>query len=38
MFLCKLTATKEKQKRKSCGTLWHIPFIPMDLDSVFFCV
>lgn len=35
MFLCKLTVIKEKHKRKSCGILWHILFIPMNLDSVF---
>lgn len=36
MFLCKLTVIKEKQKRKSCGILWHILFIPMNLDSLCF--
>lgn len=36
MVLCKLTVSKEKQKRKSCGILWHILFIPMNLDSCVF--
>lgn len=34
MFLCKLTVIKEKQKKKSCEILWHILFIPMNLDSL----